>query len=70
MTKPTSGSPASPGTNRRAAQYGVTLPRQRSKETLKTPVVTKPVETVPQPTNVPVINSHEDTPDSHSVTST
>ena len=71
MTKQTSGTPASPGTSRRAAQYGVTLPRPRPKEAPKAPLVTKPAENVPQPTNMPVINSHEDTPtpESHSVTS-
>ena len=61
MGRQTSGTPASPGTSRRAAQYGVTLPRRPSRD--KIPVVmTKPVENVPQPTDVPVINNHEDTP--------
>ena len=69
MGRQTSGTPASPGTSRRAAQYGVTLPRRLSKD--KISVVTKPAEDVPQPTNVPVVNNHEDTPtpESPSVTS-
>ena len=65
MTKQPSGSPASPGTTRRAAQYGVTLPRRPSDKALKTPLVTKPVDNVPQPT---VVNNHEDIPEPYSVT--
>ena len=76
LTKQTSGTPVSPGTSRRAAQYNVTLPRKdgrkQSKEAIKVPLsVTKPIENAPVPSsNVPVINSHEDTTaDTHSVTS-
>lgn len=65
MVKQTSGTPASPGTSRRAAQYGVTLPRKHSKEAIRIP--TKPVENTPQTTNAPVVNSHEEIVDSHSV---
>jgi len=68
MMKQLSGTPASPGTSRRAAQYGVTLPRKHSREAIKVP--TKPAETAPQSTtNMPVVNSHDDVTDSHSVIS-
>ena len=67
-----SGTPASPGTSRRAAQYGVTLPRKPSKEAIKVPAVAKPTatENTPQTTSsAPVVNSHEATTESYPVTS-
>lgn len=70
MGKSTSGIPASPGTSRRIAQYNVTLPRRPSKEAIKVPATTtKPAENAPLPTssNMPVVNSHEDATETHSV---
>lgn len=67
ISKQMSGIPASPGTSRRAAQYGVTLPRKPSKEAIKVP--TKPAENTPQSISVPVVNSHNDVTDSHLVIS-
>ena len=72
MSKQMSGTPASPGTSRRIAQYGVTLPRKPSKESIKVPAVAKPTvtENTPQATsNTPVVNSHEATTEAYPVIS-
>ena len=70
ISKQMLGTPASPGTSRRAAQYGVTLPRRPSKEAIKVPGGTKPTEITSQTTsNVVVVNSHEPTMESYTVTS-